>query len=186
LQTYISNKEELYNNGTLALTPEELIIVAQQKYLLMKTKGTFAKSLPLEQEIVAMRAELTQVKGQLTLGDSVRRAATGLATPVATTPAAGEQDKFSNKQRQKRDEAWKKVPPASGEPTTKKVRTKDFHWCAHHMAWTVHHPNKCQLKDEPAWASNAIAPPFTASAAAATTSANSILGLIKNSLRGEY
>ena len=62
---YIGNKEDLYHDESLAFTAGKLSIMAQRKYMLMKARGTFAKSLTLEGEIIAMRAELTQVKNRL-------------------------------------------------------------------------------------------------------------------------
>jgi len=94
----------------------------------MKTRGTFMKSQTTKHEILAMRAEIGQLKGKLVLSKDMEQAGnekTGGGT---------------NKQRQKRDEAWKKVPPKSDKPTTKKIGNKDFHWCEHYMAWTVHLP----------------------------------------------
>ena len=52
-RNYISRKEEQYTDGTLSFTAQELVIVAQQRYALMKTKGTFMKSQTIEHEIVA-------------------------------------------------------------------------------------------------------------------------------------
>ena len=46
---------------------------------------------------------------------------------------------------QARDEEWKKKAPAAGEPTTKKANNKTYHWCIHHMAWTIHSPTDCRL-----------------------------------------
>jgi hypothetical protein len=69
---YIGNKEDLYHNGSLTFTAGELRIMAQRKYMLMKTRGTFAKSLTLEGEIIAMQAELTQVKNRLALMENTR------------------------------------------------------------------------------------------------------------------
>jgi len=69
---YIGNKEDLYHDGSLTFTAGKLSIMAQQKYMLMKAKGTFAKSLTLEKEIIAMRAELTQVKNRLALMENTR------------------------------------------------------------------------------------------------------------------
>ena len=57
-QSYINRKEEQYTVGTLSFTAKELAIVAQQKYLIMKTKGTFMKSQAAEHKIVAMQAEM--------------------------------------------------------------------------------------------------------------------------------
>ena len=47
--------------------------------------------------------------------------------------------------------AWKLEPPASGEPTTKDVDKKTYHFCPHHNngigAWVIHHPSKCDRRD---------------------------------------
>ena len=74
---------------------------------------------------------MVQLKGKLALSKNVEQAG---------TKKTGE---GTNKQCQ---EAWKKVPPNAGEPLTKKIKTKDFHWCKHHMAWTVHLPTDCRLR----------------------------------------
>ena len=98
---YIIRKEEQYTNGTLSFTAHKLFIVAQKQYALMKTRGTFIKSQTMEHEVVAMRAEIGQLKGKLTLLKNVEQAGdekTGGGT---------------NKQCQKRDVAWKKIPPKS-------------------------------------------------------------------------
>ena len=91
-QNYINRKEEQYTDGTLAFTAKELAIVAQQKYALMKTKGTFMKSQAVEHKIVAMRAEILQLKGKLTLSPKVEEA--------GTEKTGG----GTNKQHQKQDE----------------------------------------------------------------------------------
>ena len=50
-----------------------------------------------------------------------------------------------NKKKQKKDEAWIKVPPNDGEVKTKTVNGKTWHWCIHHMSWTMHKPEECKL-----------------------------------------
>jgi len=75
-QSYINLKEEQYTDGTLSLTAQELAIVAQQRFALMKTKGTFMKSQVIKHEIVAMRAEMVQLKGKLALSKNVEQAGT--------------------------------------------------------------------------------------------------------------
>jgi hypothetical protein len=51
----------------------------------------------------------------------------------------------SNQHKQKKDEAWKKEPPKDGEKHEKQVGKYTYHWCEHHMAWTVHKPADCLL-----------------------------------------
>lgn len=61
----------------------------------------------------------------------------------------------SNKKRQKADEAWMRVPPKAGEPETKEVNGKTWHWCIHHMCWTMHLAKDCRLgKDRASQQSN--------------------------------
>jgi hypothetical protein len=143
----------------------------------MKTKGTFMKSHTMDHEIVAMKAEMVHLKGKLALSKDVEQAG---------TEKKGEHNK---KQYQRRDEAWKRVPPQAGEPLTKQIRKKDIHWCVHHMAWTVHLPLNCRLSGtapatSPAATTNTNPSPTGVKAAAATFTAESILSMLGSSLEG--
>jgi hypothetical protein len=44
--------------------------------------------------------------------------------------------------------AWKRVPPKSGKPSTKRVysdgKYKIYHRCPYHNQWTVHAPADCK------------------------------------------
>jgi len=44
--------------------------------------------------------------------------------------------------------AWKRVPPKSGEPSTKRVysdgKQKIYHWCPYHNQRTIHAPADCK------------------------------------------
>ena len=84
-----------------------------------------------------MQAMINDLKGKLTLTDKTKAAAGG--GNDANTKKTG-------KEFQKKDEAWKKVPPAAGEPRTKKIKDRDFNWCEHHMAWVMHSPCDCRLR----------------------------------------
>ena len=93
----------------------------------------------------------------------------------------------TKKKKQKKDEAWKRIPPQSGEPLTKQIKNKDFHWCGHHMAWTVHQPSDCRLSGttqvtDSATPTNANTPPTGVTAASATFTAENILGMLGSSL----
>ncbi len=56
---------------------------------------------------------------------------------------------MKSKRDQKQDEAWMKIPPKQEERLTKKVGKKEWHWCKHHMAYTIHKPADCRLgKDQ--------------------------------------
>jgi hypothetical protein len=174
-QSYIGWKEELYTNGMLNITAKELAIVALQRYALMKTKGTFMKSQAIGHGIVAMKAKMGDLKGKLALSKNVEQSGTD------------KKGDGTKKQRQKKDKAWKRLPPQAGEPLTKQIRNKDFHWCVHHMAWTVHWPSDCRLSGTTQVAgsvtpTNANTPPTGVTAASATFTAENILDMLGSSL----
>jgi hypothetical protein len=174
--TYIETKEDSHDDGTLTASSDEIIILATQRYNLMVERKEWSLETSKKDEVIAMRAELDNLKGQLALSTKTKEAAGG----------DGSDTKLSNKNRQKKDEAWKKIPPATGEGHTKKIGNKDFHWCVHHMAWTVHHPDDCRNRP----GAPATAPPSTAATAAAATatatptamSAEAILGRIEEAV----
>ncbi len=64
VRSYIKRKQDAYTDGTLTLMHEELIMLATNKFNLLKQEGTWgAKSID-EDKIVAMQAELTALRGQ--------------------------------------------------------------------------------------------------------------------------
>ena len=76
---------------------------------------------------------------------------------------------MSDKKKQKADEAWMKVPPKDGDPTIKMYQNKKWHWCIHHMAWTMHTSEECKLgKERTAAAVASSSIPSTTMANAAT------------------
>jgi hypothetical protein len=74
---YIIDKEDMYYDGSLTLTPGEFVIMAHQRYMLMKTKGTFSKSLTSRKELIELRAKLNQVRS---LTKNITQAATQLSS----------------------------------------------------------------------------------------------------------
>ena len=88
---------------------------------------------------MALTAEMTGLKGQLKLSGQAKG---GKKKWTKEEKGDAKKERFkkknkkpsTNKERQKQDEAWKKTPPKDGEPKTKTVDGKLFHWCIHHMA----------------------------------------------------
>ena len=157
-KTYIVRKHEMYLDGELVgLTHEHLMAMATDKFTYLKTKGLWGAKSD-EDKIIAMAAELAKIKGQLKLAKGLAQTVENLDTKnknknATTTGATAHMDdkKTKNKKNktdrkwQKKDEAWKKVPPQATEPKEKKVNKTNYHWCDHHMAWTVHTPTDCKL-----------------------------------------
>lgn len=157
-KSYITRKHEMYLDGELpTLTHEHLMAMATDKFTYLKTKNLWGSKSDQDQ-IVAMAAELDKLKGQLTLSKSLTQAAStsGLgntprgdgATDKAAKKKGGKKKNkkdTSNKRQQKQDEAWKKTPPKAGEAKQKCVKERTYHWCEHHMSWTIHSPSDCYL-----------------------------------------
>ena len=87
--------------------------------------------------IVAMSAQLNALKGLLKLNKKLGK--------LFDKKKEGEGKKknkknTSNKVNQKKDEAWKKVPPKDGKKKTKDMGKYIYHWWENHMSLTVHSP----------------------------------------------
>jgi hypothetical protein len=115
------------------------------KFNWLKTKGLWGAKSPDNEKIVAMTAALNALKGQLKLEPK-------LSTIANEGQKKGnKKDKKKNKKNtynqweQKKDETWKKELPKDGEKREKEVGKYTYHWCEHHMAWTMHKPTDCLL-----------------------------------------
>lgn len=140
-------------------------ICSKASELYTRYKDTWGTKSELEQQFVAFKAELAKkdaenesLRGQLALTKkapskgSADKKSKGKSSPSSASKAApASATKSKNKKvttdrkRQKKDEAWKKVPPKSGEPHSKVVDDWQCHWCIHHMAWCGHSSNDCEL-----------------------------------------
>jgi hypothetical protein len=85
--------------------------------------------------------------------DDDQKTILALQTKITEVEAsAAKQLRRSNETRggKRRQEAsgweWKRIPPRSGEPKTKKFKGKTYHWCTNHNLWCLHKPSECKLK----------------------------------------
>jgi hypothetical protein len=74
-RSYIKHKQDVYTDGTLTLTHGELIMLATNKFNLLKQEGTWGAKSPDKDKIVAMQAELTALKGQFQLAPNLKKVA---------------------------------------------------------------------------------------------------------------
>lgn len=114
---YIEGKREDFEDGE-EITAEDLMQSALNKYELRSQMGTWCSADKKTQRIVALEAELKDLQAN-----------------AATVPSKSRREEF----------AWKKVKPKKGEPTTKTVSKKVYHWCIKHNLWTIHTAEKCYL-----------------------------------------
>jgi hypothetical protein len=74
-RSYIKHKQDAYTDGTLTLTHEELIMLATNKFNLLKQEGMWGAKSPDKDKIVAMQAELTALNGLFQLAPNLKNAA---------------------------------------------------------------------------------------------------------------
>jgi hypothetical protein len=93
-----------------------------------------------------MTTALNALKGQLKLDPKLSAIANeGMKKGNYKDKTKKNKKNTSNQREQKKDEAWKKEPPKHGERHEKQVGKYIYHWCEHHMAWTVHKLADCLL-----------------------------------------
>jgi hypothetical protein len=156
-QAYIQRKHDMYYDGELTgLTHETLMASANDKYTHLVSTGEWRPQQSADPTVIALTAELEKLKGQFKLAPNLKqhaskqewkkvgsngRAGGGKAPPSKTKNKKSMRDR----REQVKDEAWKKKAPAAGEATTKTVNQKTYHWCIHHMAWTIHTSSECRM-----------------------------------------
>jgi hypothetical protein len=137
---YIAKKQDDYHDGSLGanFTHENLMAQATAKFTYLMTRKIWGFESPDEERLIAMIANLN---GKLKLAPALanKRKTGGNKRDVREDQVKKKNKKnTSNKTHQKKEEAWRKLPPKNGEPTTKEVAGKKYQWCIHHMAWGVH------------------------------------------------
>jgi hypothetical protein len=146
-KTYMKQKHNGYLDGTLTLTHEVLMAFAKAHFDYLKNTDQWGAKSPDDEKIVAMAAEINALKGQLKLDPKLSAIAKDKKKEDKGENKGKKKNKkdTSNKKYQKKDEAWKKVPPKEGDPKEKQLGKYTFQWCEHHMAWTAHKPQDCRL-----------------------------------------
>jgi hypothetical protein len=88
-----------------------------------------------QEQIIALKAE---VKKLLTTKDPK-------TVPAQRTNPSNRANKRQKKKNPMQSAAWRKVPPSTGEPNTKKHNGQTVHWCVHHKCWLSHSSAECRL-----------------------------------------
>jgi hypothetical protein len=135
---------------------KEFIMLATNKFNLLKQEGTWGSKSPGKDKIVAMQAELTALRGQFQLAPNLKKAAGTKDDNREGGKKQGGVDNRKqknrknniNKKEQKKDENWRKTPPKKGEAHEKKVKGRTWRWCKHHMAWGNHKEELYQFGSE--------------------------------------
>ncbi len=148
-KSYINRMHKDYLDRKLAtLSHESLVGMAKCKFNYLRTKGTWGAKSPNDDKIIAMTAAFDTLKGQLKLSPQLAAAGGKNNGKPKKGQKTRNKKNTSDRMKQKKDEAWKKVPPKEGKNKEKVHDKRTYHWCVHHMAWTMHSPSKCRLGTE--------------------------------------
>jgi hypothetical protein len=122
---YILKKQDNYHDGNLGheFTYESLMAQATAKFTYLTTCKIWGAKSPGEGRLIAMIADL---KGKLKLAPALDAKCKMEGTKEVKGALKTKNKKnTSNKTYQKKEDAWKRLPPKDGEPTTKDVGGKE-------------------------------------------------------------
>jgi hypothetical protein len=134
---YIAGKEEKYEDGTLTITHQELMISADAKFKSMVEKGVWQKPTEETKQIIALTAQLETLKAS-----ALSKASTGKSVETSDKKRRAKTDKGADPYK------WKEEEPKDGE-TTKVFRGKEYVYCPNHVGlyWVLAkgHKDGCTL-----------------------------------------
>ena len=136
---YIEMKETEYFDGA-DIVPDKLMRLAENKYASLVERGLWGGQSAEQKQIIALTTTISKLQNSMKIKKPPKADA---GNNKEKGKGKNKSDKAKNKNRNNDEKwAWKTVPPSNGE-TTKKFGGKDYHWCPHHEAWTLHTPAKC-------------------------------------------
>ena len=140
---YIEKQKDRYDEGEELLSTKRLMQVALIKYKDRKRSDVWQAPSLEEDQIMALTAQLDAMEKAKVNTSKAKKVETKKGN-VAQKKARI--DKYAKKY------AWKLIPPAAGEPKTKDVNKKTYHFCPHYNngvgARVIHHPSACDRRDE--------------------------------------
>ena len=140
-RNWLIRKKENYEEGA-DVTPDSLMLDALNRYQSLVREGKWQTKSPESKRIMALTAQVDEME-KLLKGTKFKFKNQGSKPKWKD----GKASKQPSKKKIMRDlDAWKKIPPKEGEPSTKKYKNKEFNWCNEHMAWGRHQENDCELK----------------------------------------
>ncbi|CAB9529946.1 hypothetical protein SEMRO_2684_G334560.1 [Seminavis robusta] len=127
--TYISRKQEAYEDGTLEIEYPALMSTALEKYKVLKDRRMWLKKTDEELEILTLKAEMVKLKS-------------GPSKGTARAPTDGKKSDKPSDYAEKN--AWKLIPPKEGESHSKTMNGKKYIYCPYHHTtkWVLEGNNK--------------------------------------------
>ena len=180
---YMESKEEKFIEGRdyiKDINCKGLLTMATNKYNILKKSGKWGAKSSEEEKNIALSTKLNNLKGKLKLSNNLEAAAVGGVGEQACKQHKHWYWRWELREKEGQEgqegaqeaegEAWKKVPPKTGEPHKKKLKGKEYQFYIHHNAWTVHEGKDCHLKKE--WEGASTIPNATKTQINSTCQAN--------------
>jgi hypothetical protein len=130
---YIELKESDYEDGK-SISPESLMILAQNKFQTKIENGTWNAPTKAEEKIIALEAQVKDLK-------KMKNKKANKDKKKNKSP-----DKNGDKKKKLDKPKWMTTPPEEGKPKEKVVNKKTYYWCLNHVAWVRHKPDQCKGK----------------------------------------
>ena len=134
---------------------EQIIRFAEHFWTDRTNNSAWGKPSHEEQQLLALTAQIKNFKPNngSTWKQSPSKSTTSSAPSRASQKNSGNKA-YARFDPYAADQAWKWVPPRSGEGKTKTLKNKTFHWCLNHQhrdtkkrgMWVAHEPSKCKAK----------------------------------------
>ncbi len=126
------------------------LFVCSNQYNILVPNGTWKAKSHKQELFVALTAKISHLKGNLKLSKPLLDKLKSIARNAGHEGRKRVEKKRNKKKKvdkknQKKDEMWKKKAPGPNDSKTKEVRNRTYHWCKHHMSWTMHKPTDCHL-----------------------------------------
>ena len=119
--------------------------VAEQFWSDRNARGLWSKPSAEEEQILALSSEIKTLEAK---NQEIVKKFAAKPKSDKKKDKKGKKDSDGDKKKKKKKSddktwAWKEIAPKDGESHTKTFRDKEYHWCPHHDAWTVHKANEC-------------------------------------------
>ena len=132
---YIEYEQNLYDKGE-EVTVSDLMSAAATKYQTMLDADEWEIPSSEQEQIVALKAELVQLKKD------------GSKSKSSTNNSKGKKTNNGKKNNSKKGKPdWMTKTPTPDEQSKgnkKKVNGKQYYWCPNHKAWVRHKPEDCK------------------------------------------
>ena len=150
-RNYIQRLKDRYDEGE-DMTVDFVLTKGLTKYQELKQDKTWNQPSEEKQQLTALTASFEALKDKnLQLAKSLIQKPSPqkpFSSKKKSTKGAKEFKKGARKKKLKdeKDYAWKKIPPKAGESKQKSRDGKVYYWCEEHMAWCLHKPEECKLR----------------------------------------